>query len=88
MAEKIAKGKLAKFLNDNSLLNQIWIMDTKKKVSDILKENEINNELKVIKFVKYKVGEEFNIVSRNLMKKIIHQKWIKRFNHLKKTHPL
>ena len=57
MAEKIAKGKLAKFLNDNSLLNQIWIMDTKKKVSDILKENEINNELKVIKFVKYKVGE-------------------------------
>ncbi len=57
VAEKIAKGKLAKFLNDNSLLNQIWIMDTKKKVSDILKENEINNELKVIKFVKYKVGE-------------------------------
>ena len=31
VAEKIAKGKLAKFLNDNSLLNQIWIMDTKKR---------------------------------------------------------
>ena len=30
MAEKISKGKISKFLNDNSLLNQIWIMDTKK----------------------------------------------------------
>ncbi|WP_306452605.1 translation elongation factor Ts, partial [Candidatus Pelagibacter communis] len=35
MVEKISKGKLTKFLNDNSLLNQIWIMDPKKKVSDI-----------------------------------------------------
>ena len=39
MAEKISKGKISKFLNDNSLLNQIWIMDPKKKVIDILKEN-------------------------------------------------
>ncbi len=31
MAEKISKGKILKFLNDNSLLNQIWIMDPKKK---------------------------------------------------------
>ena len=39
MVEKISKGKISKFLNDNSLLNQIWIMDPKKKVSDILEEN-------------------------------------------------
>ena len=31
IAEKISKGKISKFLNDNSLLNQIWIMDPKKK---------------------------------------------------------
>ena len=31
MADKISKGKITKFLNDNSLLNQIWIMDPKKK---------------------------------------------------------
>ena len=31
MVEKISKGKISKFLNDNSLLNQIWIMDSKKK---------------------------------------------------------
>ena len=57
MVEKISKGKISKFLNDNSLLNQLWIMDPKKKVSDILKENSLDKELKVINFVKYKVGE-------------------------------
>ena len=57
MAEKISKGKISKFLNDNSLLNQIWIMDPKKKVLDILKENSSEKEIKVLDFVKYKVGE-------------------------------
>ena len=57
MVEKISKGKISKFLNDNSLLNQIWIMDPKKKVSDILKENSSKSEIKVLEFVKYKVGE-------------------------------
>ena len=57
MAEKISKGKISKFLNDNSLLNQLWIMDPKKKVSDILKENSLNKDIKVLDFVKYKVGE-------------------------------
>ena len=57
MAEKISKGKISKFLNDNSLLNQIWIMDPKKKVCDILKENSKNKTIKVLDFIKYKVGE-------------------------------
>ena len=57
IAEKISKGKILKFLNDNSLLNQIWIMDPKKKVLDILKENSSKSEIKVLEFVKYKVGE-------------------------------
>ena len=57
MAEKISKCKITKFLNDNSLLNQLWIMDPKKKVSDILKENSLDTEIKVLNFIKYKVGE-------------------------------
>ena len=57
MVDKISKGKISKFLNDNSLLDQIWIMDPKKKVSDILKENSSDKEIKVLDFVKYKVGE-------------------------------
>ena len=57
MAEKISKGKIAKFLNDNSLLNQPWIIDPKKKVSDILKENSSEKQLKILRFTRYKVGE-------------------------------
>ncbi len=57
MIEKISKGKITKFLNDNSLLNQIWIMDPKKKVIDILKESSKDKDVIVVDFIKYKVGE-------------------------------
>ena len=53
MIEKIAKGKINKFISENTLINQVWIMDPKKKVSDVLKDNSI----KVIDFIRYKVGE-------------------------------
>ena len=57
IAEKISKGKVNKFISDNTLLNQVWIMDPKKKVSDIIKENKKNGEIKIIDFVRFKVGE-------------------------------
>ena len=57
MAEKISKGKILKFLNENTLMNQLWIMDPKKKVSDILKENSLKSQIKILEFVRYKVGE-------------------------------
>ena len=57
MVEKISKGKISKFLNDNSLLDQLWIMDPKKKVSDILKENSSGKPLQILDFIRYKVGE-------------------------------
>ena len=52
MIDKISQGKLNKFISDNTLLNQIWIMDPKKKVKDILK-----TDITVIDFVRFKVGE-------------------------------
>ena len=57
MAEKISQGKISKFMNENSLLNQLWIMDPKKKVSDILKENSDEKKINILRFIKYKVGE-------------------------------
>ena len=55
--EKISKGKIDKFISDNTLLNQIWIMDPKKKVSDILNENKKSSEIKIVDFIRIKVGE-------------------------------
>ena len=57
VAEKISKGKISKFLNDNSLLNQIWIMDPKKRVLDVLEENSFDNPLEILDYIRYKVGE-------------------------------
>ena len=55
--EKIAKGKINKFIDENTLLNQAWIIDPKKKVSEILKENSVNSQIKIIDFTRFKVGE-------------------------------
>jgi len=57
MIEKIANGKIKKFISDNTLLNQVWIMDTKKKVSQVIKENSDGEEIRVLDFIRFKVGE-------------------------------
>ena len=55
--DKIAIGKLNKFIADNTLLNQEWIMEPKKKVKDIMKEVFGKNKIVIKKFIRYKVGE-------------------------------
>ena len=46
MVDKISKGKISKFINDNSLLNQIWIMDPKKRYQMFLKKTHHKKKLK------------------------------------------
>ena len=55
--DKISTGKLNKFIADNTLLNQEWIMDPKKKVEDVLKEVAGKDTIEVKKFIRFKVGE-------------------------------
>ena len=57
IVEKIALGKLNKFINDNTLMNQEWIIDPKKKVKDVLKEISNKGTIQIKKFVRFKVGE-------------------------------
>ena len=57
MIEKISIGKLKKFISDNTLLNQVWIMDPKKKVKDFLKTSSDKQSVKVLDFIRFKVGE-------------------------------
>ena len=46
-----------KFIDNNTLLNQEWIMDPKKKVKDVLKEVAGKDKIEIKKFVRFKVGE-------------------------------
>jgi len=55
--DKIAAGKLNKFISDNTLLNQEWIMEPKKKVKEIIKEVAGKEKIAIKKFIRFKVGE-------------------------------
>ena len=56
IVKKISLGKMNKFKEENSLLNQAWVMEPKKKVNDIIKELEIP-DLKITDFFRLKIGE-------------------------------
>ena len=56
IAKKISLGKINKFKEENSLMTQNWVMETKKKVKDILSEINIS-DLKIKEFVRLKIGE-------------------------------
>ena len=54
--EKISVGRLNKFKMENSLLSQAWVMDPKKKVSEIISSLGVK-DLKIINFSRIKIGE-------------------------------
>ena len=53
IAEKILSGKLKKFFEENTLLNQKFVMDPEASIRQVL---EKNNQV-LINFVRFKVGE-------------------------------
>jgi len=57
IVDKIALGKLNKFINDNTLLNQEWIIEPKKKVKEVLREAAGKDKIEIKKFIRFKVGE-------------------------------
>ena len=53
IAEKILSGKLKKFYQENTLLNQKFVMDPDSSIKQVLE----NNSQMLISFVRFKVGE-------------------------------
>ncbi len=56
IAKKISLGKINKFKDENSLMTQDWVMDSKMKVKDVLKNLELPN-LEIKEFIRLKIGE-------------------------------
>ena len=56
IAKKISLGKINKFKDENSLMTQDWVMDTKLKVKDVLKDMESSN-LRINEFLRLKIGD-------------------------------
>ena len=57
IVEKIALGKLNKFIGENTLMNQEWIIEPKKKVKDVIKEFAGKDKFVIKDFLRFKVGE-------------------------------
>ena len=57
IVEKIALGKLNKFIGENTLLNQEWIMEPKKKVKEVIKEFSGKDKFEIKEFLRFKTGE-------------------------------
>ena len=64
--EKILSGKVSKSLKESCLSDQDFFLDTSKKVSAYLKENNV----KVVKFLRYKVGEGIEKKQENFAEEV------------------
>ena len=56
IAKKISAGKINKFIEENSLMTQDWVIEPKKKVKDIISEMNTPS-LKIKDFFRIKIGE-------------------------------
>jgi elongation factor Ts len=60
IAEKIAKGKLEKFFEENCLYEQIWIRDGKSKIEDLIKSMiaKFGENISVRRFARFEIGKD------------------------------
>ena len=60
MLEKISEGKLRKFYSENCLLEQVFVKDTDKTVSQLIKEKiaQLGENITVARFVRFQLGQE------------------------------
>jgi len=59
IADKIVEGKISKFFQENCLINQVYIRDSKRKVSDLLSEliAKVGENIRIRRFTRYQLGD-------------------------------
>ena len=66
--EKIVEGKLGKFYSDNCLLDQAFVKDDSQTVAQV-----IGSKFKVVRFVRFEMGEGLEKKSENLQDEVAKQ---------------
>lgn len=69
IAKKIAEGRLSKFYEEVTLVNQVYVKDSSKKIKDILKENNTN----VVSYYRYERGEGLEKREDDFAKEVMEQ---------------
>ena len=63
----ILEGKMKKFINDNTLINQPFVKDPSTSISKIIKDNSI------ISFTRYEVGEGIEKKTEDFAQEVYNQ---------------
>ena len=69
IAEKMVQGRLKKFYAEICLVDQEFVKDPSKKISDILKENDMD----VVRFVRFEKGEGIEKKEENFAEEVMKQ---------------
>ena len=69
IAEKMVQGRLKKFYAEICLVDQEFVKDPSKKISDILKENDMD----VVRFVRFEKGEGIEKKEENFAEEVAKQ---------------
>ena len=75
VAEKIVEGKLKKFIAENTLLEQQFVMNNDLKIKDYIKETgkKVGCELKVVRFNRFELGEGIEKKVENFAEEVAAQ---------------
>ena len=69
IAEKIVQGRVGKFYEEICLVDQVFVKDSSKKVSDLLKENNAE----VVEFARFEKGEGIEKKEENFAEEVAKQ---------------
>jgi len=70
--EKIVNGRIEKFFKENCLLEQIFIKDSEITIKELIRKVAVNldTEISINKFIRFKVGEGFDKKSVNFVDEV------------------
>ncbi len=67
--DKMIEGRISKFVDEVSLLGQVFVKDQNKKISQLLKEKDAE----VVSFIRYEVGEGIEKKEDNFVEEVMAQ---------------
>lgn len=75
VAEKIVEGKIKKFISENTLLEQTFVMNSDMKIKDFIAETgkKIGCKLKVVRFNRFELGEGIEKKAENFANEVAAQ---------------
>lgn len=75
IAEKIVEGKIKKFVSENTLLEQVFVMNSDQKVKDFVNEvsTKVGGELELVRFTRFELGEGIEKKEENFAEEVAAQ---------------